>query len=133
MACARRLLLSVGAGQRCCIIKARRCPCQNASGGGLRSDGRNGISRWSAVATQKGHRSRPIGSPGVGVWLSLVERTVRVREVGSSNLPTPTSPPTGGPRTISGPSQRTVAKGQLVSRVIEPAARQGNLFSARVV
>ena len=27
---------------------------------------------------------------GAGVWLSLVERTVRVREVGSSNLPTPT-------------------------------------------
>jgi hypothetical protein len=25
----------------------------------------------------------------IGVWLSLVERTVRVREVGSSNLPTP--------------------------------------------
>lgn len=30
-------------------------------------------------------------SPKVGMWLSLVERSFRVGEVGSSNLPIPTN------------------------------------------
>jgi hypothetical protein len=61
---------------------------------GLHIAKENGISKASTVVTREGTAKRQgqrlDGKPGFGVWLSLVERTVRVREVGSSNLPTPT-------------------------------------------
>ena len=49
---------------------------------------------FGMAASPKEERGRKRGGPGifkvVGMWLSLVERSFRVGEVGSSNLPIPT-------------------------------------------
>ncbi len=46
--------------------------------------------RWRAIGAGR-RRLRPVESFLVGTWLSLVEHSLGVRGVGSSNLPVPTN------------------------------------------